>query len=91
MQWFLHRLTAMRGAAEAPGDWHDEDDEDDEDDIAAMEWWDYENMEMEEDTEGFHGGYFNMQSLARVSCLRGGGADSEAEDLEEEDFEGENQ
>jgi HNH endonuclease len=57
MQWFLHRVTAMSGAAEPQDDYYDEDSDDDIATALQDRWnvyteddWD---MEMEEEPERF--------------------------------------
>jgi hypothetical protein len=36
MQWYLHRVTAMSGAAEPQDDFHGDDDNSDDDDSLIM-------------------------------------------------------
>jgi hypothetical protein len=93
MQWFLHRVTAMSGAAELQEDFDDNSD----DDIATApqgRWdrytedgWD---MGVEAEPERFGDGYFPAQSFGAVVALRGGGEHREMEDHEGESYEGGN-
>jgi len=39
MQWFLHRVTAMSGAAEPQDNFYDDDDNSDDDDSLIMSLW----------------------------------------------------
>ncbi|KAF2190392.1 hypothetical protein K469DRAFT_623444 [Zopfia rhizophila CBS 207.26] len=103
MQWFLHRVTAMSGAAEPQDDFHDDDDNSDDDIVKVLQnrWdmyteddWD---MDIEEwpatSPERFWEGRFpaqlpGIQTFGHMVTLCGG-EDSEGEDREGEDREGE--
>ena len=52
MQWFLHRMTAMSGAAELQDDFYDDDDNGDDDIAEALQWDMYMEDDWDMDTEG---------------------------------------
>jgi len=52
MQWFLHRVTAMSGAAELQDDFYDDDDNGDDDIAEALQWDMYMEDDWDMDTEG---------------------------------------
>ncbi|KAF2188326.1 hypothetical protein K469DRAFT_703833 [Zopfia rhizophila CBS 207.26] len=97
MQWFLHRMTAISGAAEPQDDFHDDDSDDDIVEALQNRWdmdteddWD---MDIEERPatllERFWEGRFpaqlpGIQTFGHMVTLRGG-EDREGEDREGED------
>ena len=97
MQWFLHRVTAMSGAAEPQNDFYDVDSDDDIATGLQDRWGMYPedelNMEIEAAPERFQEALFHAQpfgahSSGHVITLRGGGRYRERQDYQGEDYEG---
>ncbi|KAF2180008.1 hypothetical protein K469DRAFT_715607 [Zopfia rhizophila CBS 207.26] len=93
MQWFLHRVTAMSGAAEPQDDCHDDDDSDDNIAEALQNRWD---MYTEDDwdidiaegpatylEEHFPVQLLGIQRSGHMITLRGGGGSGEEEEHKE--------
>ncbi|KAF2184433.1 hypothetical protein K469DRAFT_709182, partial [Zopfia rhizophila CBS 207.26] len=90
MQWFLHRVTAMSGAAEPQDDFHDDDDSDDDIVEALQNRWDMYteddwDMDIAEGPATYLMEHFptqlpGIQTFGHMVTLRGGGGYREGED-----------
>lgn len=97
MQWFLHRVTAMSGAAEPQDNFHDDSDDDiatalyDRCDMYTQNDWDMEIEEVpaiEHLEEGRSLAQpVGFQTLGHMVALRGGEGHGEREDHKGEDYE----
>ncbi|KAF2177893.1 hypothetical protein K469DRAFT_754850 [Zopfia rhizophila CBS 207.26] len=93
MQWFLHRVTAISGAAELQDDFYDNDSDDDIATASQNRWNMYTEDDWDMDIEEGPATYSptqlpGIQTFGHMVTLRGG-EDREGEDREGEDREGE--
>ncbi|KAF2261985.1 hypothetical protein CC78DRAFT_520953 [Lojkania enalia] len=94
MQWFLHRVTAISGAAEHQDNYHDDNDSNDDIAKALQNWRDMYtednwNMDIEEGPATYLEGHFpaqftGIQRSGHMTILRGGEGSREGEDRGED-------